>query len=372
MITTKLQFVLLLLLVLAGSLVCCSPKESVKIGFLGGVSGRVADLGIAGRNGAQLAVEMRNQAGGLNGRPIELLVEDDQQDVAQAKAAVQRLIDQKVEAIVGPMTSMVAMATVPIVNQAKIVMMSPTVSTQDLSNIDDYFFRVISSTAEYAHKSADYQASQQGIRRVAVAYDLRNQAYSESWLAEYQKAFAAHGGKVALVETYYSGDDVNFATIVERLLKTKPDAVLVIANSLDAAMFAQQVRKRDQHVHIATSEWAATERLSEIGGNAVEGVMIAQFLDRDSNNPSFLAFRKAYIERFSMEPGFGGVTAFDATNVVLTALASKENSQTLKQAILSQSVFVGAQSEIRFDKMGDAKRDTYMTTIHNGSFLRVH
>ena len=371
MITTKLQS-LLLIVILASSLTCCSPKEPVKIGFVGGVSGRVADLGIAGRSGAMLAVEMRNQAGGLNGRTIELLVEDDQQDAAQAKAAVQRLIDQKVEAIVGPMTSMVAMATVPIVNQFQIVMMSPTVSTQDLSNIDDYFFRVISSTAEYAHKSADYQASQQGISRVAVAYDLRNEAYCESWLKEYRKAFAAHGGEVILTKPYYSGDDVNFTTLAESLLKVKPDAVVVIANSLDAAMFAQQVRKRDPHVPIATSEWAATERLSELGGSAVEGVMIPMFMDRDSSNPSFLAFRQAYIDRFSMEPGFGGVAAFDATNVVLTALAGKENSQTLKQAILSQGSFAGVQTEIRFDKTGDAKRDTYMTTIHNGQFLRVH
>ena len=370
MTTTKLQS-LLLMLILACSLSCCSPKEPVKIGFLGGVSGRVADLGIAGRNGALLAVEMRNQAGGLNGRTVELLVEDDQQDVVQAKAAVQRLIDQKVEAVVGPMTSMVAMATVPIINQARIVMMSPTVSTQDLSSRDDYFFRVISSTAEYAHKSADYHASQQGIRRVAVAYDLRNKAYSESWLKAYRKAFAAHGGEVVLAEYYYSGDDVNFATLAESLLKVKPDAVLVIANSLDTAVLAQQVRKHDQHVHIATSEWAATERLCELGGSAVEGMMITQFLDRDSNNPSYLAFRQAYIDRFSMEPGFGGVTAFDATNVVLTALAAKDKTQTLKQAILSKGSFAGVQSEILFDKTGDAKRETYMTTIHNGHFLRV-
>ena len=370
MIATKLQSILLIM-ILASSLVCCSPKEPVKIGFLGGVSGRVADLGIAGRNGALLAVEMRNQAGGINGRTIELLVEDDQQDAEQAKAAVQRLIDQKVEAIVGPMTSMVAMVTVPMVNQAQIVMMSPTVSTQDLSNIDDYFFRVISSTAEYAHKSADYQISQHGISRVAVAYDMRNESYSESWLQAYKKALTAQGGEVILAEPYYSGDDVNFATLAERLLKVEPDAVLVIANSLDTAMLAQQVRKRDQRVHIATSEWAATERLSELGGNAVEGMLVSQFLDRESNNPSYLAFRQAYMDRFSMEPGFGGATAFDAMNVVLAALASKEKSQTLKQAILSQGVFVGVQSEIRFDSTGDAKRDTYMTTIHNGHFIRL-
>ena len=87
MITTKFTSILLII-ILVSSITCCSPKEPVKIGFLGGVSGRVADLGIAGRNGALLAVEMRNKAGGLNGRTVELLVEDDQQDAEQAKAAV--------------------------------------------------------------------------------------------------------------------------------------------------------------------------------------------------------------------------------------------------------------------------------------------
>ena len=371
MTTNKLQF-LVLIMTLAGLLSCCTKKEPLRIGFVGGISGRVADLGIAGRNGVVLAVEMCNRAGGINGRAIELLIEDDQQDAAQAKAAVQRLIDQRVEAIVGPMTSMVAMATVPVVDQARVVMISPTVSAQELSNVDDYFFRVVSSTAEYAHKSADYQATKQGIRRVAVTYDLRNKAYCESWLKEYRKAFAKHGGEVVLTEPYYSGDEVNFATLAESLLKANPDAVVVIANSLDTALFAQQVRKRDPHVYITTSEWAATERLSELGGIAVEGVIIPMFMDRDSNNPGYLAFRQAYLDRFSIEPGFGGVTAFDATNVVLAALAGKDNSQSLKQAILSQGTFVGVQSDIRFDKTGDAKRDTYMTTIHNGYFLRVH
>lgn len=350
----------------------CSPKEPIRLGFMGGVSGRFADLGIAGRNGALLAIEMRNAAGGIDGHPVELFVEDDQQDVEFAKISVQRLIDRKVEAIIGPMTSMVAVATVPFVNAAKVLMVSPSVSTAELSNIDDYFFRVISPTTEYAHKSADFQSSQQGVHRVAVAYDRRNEAYCTSWLLAYRKAFAGHGGEIVLTESYFSGDDVDFSALASRLLKNKPDAVLMIANSLDTAMLAQQIRKRDTHVRLATSEWAATERLSELGGKAIEGMVVAQFLDRESRHPSYLAFRQAYIDRFSMEPGFGGVTAFDATNVVLNALAERKSGQTLKEAILAKGFFSGVQSEIRFDQTGDAKRDTYMTAIHNGNFVRVY
>ncbi|WP_211364050.1 ABC transporter substrate-binding protein [Propionivibrio limicola] len=356
---------------MAAVLVGCSPREPIRIGFIGGVSGRVADLGISGRNGAALAIEMRNKAGGVNGRMVELIVEDDVQDEEVAKQAVARLIDRKVEAIIGPMTSAMAMACVPRANEAQMLMVSPTVSTTELSGRDDYFLRVISPTSEYAHKIADYQYTTQGLRRIAVAYDLRNKAYSASWLADYRAAFAAHGGEVVMTEPYLSGDDTDFARMAETLLRSQSDAVLVIANSVDTAMLAQQLRKRDAAIRIATSEWAATERLTELGGKAVEGMTIAQFLDRDSQAPAYQAFRKAYVERFALEPGFGGVTAFDAANVVLDALAAKKEGQPLKQAILERRVFAGVQSEIRFDAAGDARRETYMTTIRNGTFVRL-
>jgi branched-chain amino acid transport system substrate-binding protein len=78
----------IILITLGSGMIACTPPEPVRIGFLGGLSGRVADLGIGGRNGAILAVEMRNQHGGIKGRPIELIAEDDQQDAEIARQAI--------------------------------------------------------------------------------------------------------------------------------------------------------------------------------------------------------------------------------------------------------------------------------------------
>lgn len=359
-------------LALACTVAACAPPEPIRLGFIGGVSGRVADLGIGGRNGAALAIEMCNKAGGINGRMVELIVEDDRQDVEVAKQAVARLIERKVDAIIGPMTSAVAVGVVPLVNEAGVTMISPTATTPGLSGLDDYFLRVIAPTTDYARKGAEYHFKNQGRRRVAAVYDMKNSAYSENWLADYRSTFVALGGDVVSAEPYESGDETDFAQIAERLLAVQPDAVLVIANSVDTAMLAQQLHKRDAAVHITAAEWAATERLTELGGKAIEGMAIAQFLDRDSREPSYVAFRNAYVERFALEPGFAGLTAFDAANVALAALAERKDGQTLKQAILERGVFPGTQSEIRFDATGDASRETYMTVIRNGAFVRVH
>ena len=358
-------------LVISSLVVACNSREPIRLGFIGGLSGRVADLGIGGRDGALLAIELRNASGGVGGRLLALIAEDDQQDTDIARQAVSRLIDNKVVAIIGPMTSAMAVATVPQANTAQLLMLSPTVNTTELAGLDDYFFQVINSTTNYASKSANYHFSAQGSRRITVAYDLRNQAYTEGWLKDYRKGFEAAGGALVEVVSFSSSDDANFSALAQRLLQPRPDGVLILANSVDTAMLAQQVRKRDAVVHINASEWSATERLIELGGKAVEGVVIAQFIDRESQQASYMAFRKAYLARFKREPGFAGLLAFDATNVVLDGLAAQTSGQTLKQAILARREFAGAQSRVRFDAYGDALRDTYLTTVRHGVFVRL-
>ena len=148
------------LVILAGLLIIafgCSPPEPVRIGFVGGISGRGADLGISGRDGAQLAVEQRNQAGGVAGRPVEIIFRDDHQDPEIARRVVEELVELGVSAIVGPMTSAMGVAVVPIVNERKVVMVSPTVTTEDLTGLDDYFFRVSSTTGYFSPRNAEYQ-----------------------------------------------------------------------------------------------------------------------------------------------------------------------------------------------------------------------
>lgn len=360
-----------LLAILVALVVCCSPPDPIRIGFVGGTSGRVADLGVAGRNGAQLAVELRNQAHGVAGRRVELIVRDDEQNPEVVERATRELIAQDVVAIVGPMTSAMAMRMVPIANEAKVLLVSPTVSTTDLSGRDDYFFRVMSSTREHATKNARYQLESPGLRRVAVAYDLANRSYTESWLNDFHDTFVQGGGAVARSFGFKSGGDTLFLPIAGELLATQPDGVLIIANSVDSALLCQQIRKLDPHVPILVAEWGATERLIELGGKAVEGVTAAQLFDRDNITPAYRAFRQRYRDRFGQEPGFGGTAAFDATNVVLEALARRRPGQSLKEAVQATRRFEGVQHPLDFDDYGDARRATFITVVRDGQFFRI-
>jgi branched-chain amino acid transport system substrate-binding protein len=345
----RIIFIFILAISSLATLCSCQKKEPVLIGFLGGITGRVADLGVAGRNGVQLAVEQRNAAGGINGR----------------------LIDRKIELIIGPMTSSMAMAVMPQINASKTILLSPTVTTNDLTGKDDNFLRVISSTTEYAAKSARYQYEKLGVRTVVVIYDIANKSYCESWLNDFQTAFSALGGHIVLVKSFSSGKDTVFLPLVRELLSARADAVVIISNTVDSALICQQVRKLDPDQRIAMSEWASTERFIELAGDSAEGVVVSQFLDRNNTSQSYRDFLAAYQKRYKQNPGFAGVAGYDAALAAMEAYAVRSKGNSIKSVIIGRKTFQGLQQPLTIDRYGDADRKTFVTAIHGNKFITV-
>jgi branched-chain amino acid transport system substrate-binding protein len=362
---------LLFLLLALGSVVPflggCERKP-LKIGFVGGISGRVADLGVGGRNGVLLAVEERNNRGGINGHPIELIIRDDEQNQSAVRTIVRELMERKVEAIIGPMTSSMAQVTVPIVNNARMVTVSPTVTTTDLSGLDDYFLRVLPDTQTYAPKSALFHFEKLGLRRAALIYDAGNSSYTVSWLSAFRKTFEKLGGNIVAVNAFKSGGNVAFAPIARDLLQHRPDLVVLVCSAVDAALLSQQVRKLAPQVTISVSEWGSTERFIELGGAAVEGVYIAQFVDYGNTTARYLKFLAAYRKRFGQDPGFSGIAGYDAATVVMDALATRKEGVTLKDTILATGVFQGVQRKIILNRFGDTEGTTFISVIKNSRF----
>lgn len=359
----------LLALVLLG-LTACSPKEPIRLGFLGGLSGRIADLGMAGRNGAQLAIDDVNAEGGVNGRSIELLVHDDEQNEAQAVRAVVALSDARVHAIVGPMTSSIAEAIRPTINASGTVAVSPTVTASTLSGLDDSFFKVAPSVAENCSRSTAYLHAK-GLRRVAIAYDLSNRAFSVDWFKNFGQAFEALGGQVVAHASFTSGDDTSYGGVMSALIAGRPDFLLFVANAVDTVRLTQLARNQGHQLPIAASSWSATENLIQLGGRTVDGMTLTQFFDRDDHSARYQAFARTYRERFKQEPGFASVAAYDAVRATLQAIGRTSETLTLKQALLSAGPYQGLQEEWNFDAHGDARRRTRVTVVQNGRFALV-
>jgi branched-chain amino acid transport system substrate-binding protein len=354
-----------MLLVLAA----CSPPQPIRLGFLGGLSGRVADLGEAGRNGALLAVEEANAAGGINGRRIELLIHDDAQRAEAAVKEAESLIAEGVVAIVGPMTSSMAEAVLPVATHAGLVVVTPTVTASTLGGKDDVLFKVAPSVGEHTRRMAAFVFAH-GLKRGAIAYDLSNKAYTADWMEHFRQDFTAQGGAIAVEASFTSGDDPAYGDVIKKLAASKPDFLLFITNAVDTVRLTQLARNLGLAQPVASSTWAATEALLQLGGRTVEGATLTQFFNRDDRSPRYMVFAEVFRARFKQDPGFASVAAYDATSAVLTALA-KSKGTALKAALLDSGPYQGLQETWNFDRNGDALRQTRIAIVRNGRFVIV-
>lgn len=346
----------------------CGPKEPIRIGFMGALSGSVTDLGEDSRNGTLLAIEEANRAGGIDGRSVELVVRDDAQQPEMAVKAIRELAAAKVVAVIGPVTSAMTHAVLPELEKLNVIAISPTVAATNLAGRDDNLIRVGSTTGDYARVAANFLFAQQGKRRVAIAYSTQNRPYSESWMIDFRKEFERLGGAVPQVLAFDSKASSDYADVVAPLLQGKPDAVLLISTALDAVRLVQQVRRQQPQMPLFAAEWAATEHLIELGGRSIEGLHLTQFFNREDTSPTYTAFDAAFRARFQRSPGFAGVAAYDSTRILLDVLRRKKPNQPVKDALLALGPYTGLQQSIAFDRYGDAQRQTYVTVVRNGRY----
>ncbi len=348
---------------------CQKEPGPVRIGFLGGLSGSVAELGVNGRNGALLAVETLNAQGG---RLHELLVEDDQQDPDRARAAIASLAERQASFVVGPMTSSVAIAVVPEAERRRLVLISPTATTDDLTGKADIFFRVAADAGTGARQLGELMV-QRGVRSVGILMDLRNRSYSASFGRAFANRIKSLGGTVTAELGYEGKGPHDFGELTRSLLAGHPGAALLVAGVGDSALMAQQLRRADPAIGLAISPWAANAQFLQLGGRAVEGCVALQALDLDDTSQAFAAFRKRFRERFGDAPGTPAVQAYEALTVGATALAQAAAAGKTLQQVLSEPGrrWPGLQSDVVLDAYGDTDRPLHMTEVRNAAFITL-
>lgn len=346
----------------------CRDKKPIKIGYVGSLTGRLSDLSISGRDGVLLAVEEINQAGGIKGHQVELISKDDKNDVETALKVDRELIDGEVAAIIGHMTSAMCTAALPLINREKVLMVSPTASTNTLKGIDDYFIRVLPPNRAETDHLTRVACDRFGLKRMAVAYDLSNRAYSEEFFNNFREEFEKNDRRIILAYPFTSGVDGDLKGIAEKLLEPGPDGILIIAGALDAAIICQHLRKNGFKHPLFSGGWAMTADFIQHGGPAVEGVIFSQLIDKDSREKSYLDFKNRFRNRFGYGPNFSAAHGYEAAKLILTTLKETSDPGELKQKILEYGNFPGVQGEIVLDRYGDPRRGRFLISVLDGEY----
>ena len=348
----------------------CKEPEPVRIGFLGELTTRAAGLSTSGRDGFLLAIEEINARGGIKNRKVEGFVEDTRMHEATALHAVRSLLDNKVSAIIGPMTSQTAVTVVPEINRSQIPLVSPTVSTNKLNGLDDYFFRVYYTNAQAAALLAKELSSREHINRIAVIYDLSNSAYTEDWVRHFQGVLEQSGGSLVARIPFDLHSEPLFLDLATEAAEAKPEGILILANAVDTAMICQQLAKIGVDLPRYATGWSYSDDLIQFGGKSVEGLHVIQSADLQNQSPKLQRFVKAYQERFRSFPNFPALHAYDATQMILAILEKTTDPQAIRKELLKIEHFEGLQSNLSLDRYGDLKHPLlHLAQITNGQFI---
>ena len=350
----------------ASLLVACGKKEvaktesdslTVKIGNVAPLTGPNAHLGKDNENGARLAVEEINQQGFMiNGKKItlEFVGEDDASDPKQGTQVAQKLVDQKVVAIVGHLNSGVSIPASKIYSDAGIVQLSPSSTNPEYTNQGfKTTYRLVGTDAQQGPVLARFAIDKLKAKNIAIVDDSTQ--YGKGLADEFEKTIIASGGKIVVHEAT-NDKATDFKAILTNIKSKKPDIILYGGMDATGGPFAKQAKELGINVKIIGGDGICSPTLVQLAGDAAVNVICSTVgVPKESlvNGETFL---KNYQKRFNAEVQIYSPMAYDAVMVIVDAM--KRANSTEAAAILSAmpaTNYAGLSGQIAFDAKGDLK-----------------
>jgi len=350
----------------------CSGGETIKLGVAGAHSGDLASYGLPTVKAAELVVADINKKGGINGKMVELLIEDDVCKPEVATNTATKLVSQGVGIVLGHICSGATKAALPIYKNAKIIVMSPSATNPALTQSGNYpnFFRTIASDDAQAATEVNFAINTLGAKKIAVIHDKGD--YGKG-LAEFAKKFIEQSKKAQVV--LYEGvtpGAVDYSAIVQKIKRSKADVVIFGGYHPEASKIVTMMRKKRMKTLFVSDDGVKADTFIKVAGKNAEGVYATGPND-NSDSPMSKAAIKAYKEKFKGDPGNFYQNAYAATLALLNAVKianSTEQEALIK--ILRQEKVETPVGTINFDERGDAIGVGFsMYQVQNGKYVEM-
>jgi branched-chain amino acid transport system substrate-binding protein len=362
----KIFALLLLMLAFFG---CTRQDENViRIGAAGPMTGDQSKMGIDLRNGTELAVNEWNEKGGVLGKKIQLIPGDDQADPKQAVSIANKFVNQKVSAVVGHWNSNCSINASPYYSAANIVAISPASTNPRLTQQGfKTIFRVCGTDDQQGSVAAEFVLKTLKPKGVAILHDKTT--YGQG-LADYFKKSVEN--KVPVV--FYDGiqtKDPDYKAVLTALKEKKPDVYFFGGVYPEAGRLVRQAKEIGMKIPMITGDGVYDPTFVSIAGKAAEGTYVT-FGKDPSGLPTSKTFNEKYKAKYG-EPGPYSIYAYDAANIILTAMQQTGTTDGLKVAdYISKNTFKGAFGDISFDKNGDVTKAPYVVwQVSDGKFVEA-
>jgi len=345
-----------------------AQSSDLVIATVSPLTGTCAQDGTAIKNGAELAADAINRKGGIKGRKIRVISEDDRSDPKDAATVANKLVNNKeVLAVIGHYNSSCTLAAAPIYNRAKVLELSPGSTSPAVSKAGPYTARVIVTDAAQGEFVSRWMVKDKGYKRIAVLFE--NDDYGLGLKDVLMNKVPANGGQVVAVESYYLGETKDFNPIITKIRGLNPDAVFIGGLYNEAALICKQASDVGWKPPFFGVDGLYSPALPTLGGAAVEGLRFAGFFHPDRQSPIVQAYVKEFRTKYSKEPGTYDAFAYDAMCVIAAAINQGGASRQAIQQQLRTLKVEGVTGTNEFDEHGDVKKNPLKLVVKGGKIV---
>jgi branched-chain amino acid transport system substrate-binding protein len=383
--------------VLGGVVRAEEPKgEPVKIGSLQSMTGLTSTFGTSSDKGIRLAAEERNKAGGVLGRPVEIVTGDTESDPSKTPLAVLKLIEQdKVCAVIGEVASSRSIAAAPKCQAAKVPLLSPASTNPRVTKLGNFIFRSCFTDDFQGVLIAKFTANDLKLKKAAVLTDIKND-YSTGLTKVLDAEFPKLGGTIVLRESYQAGD-TTFKTQLANIKAANPDIVFLPGYYTEIALILNEARQLGITCPFIGGDGWDSEVTIKNGGKAVEGCYLTNHvsapaidkkdlaeLEKEGSEKraeldkkygkEVVAFVIKFMKRYNNEvPDAMAVLGYDATNIMFEAIgkAGSTEGDKIREALGTTKDFAGVTGNITIGKDRNAVKPGVVLVIKDGKFELV-
>jgi branched-chain amino acid transport system substrate-binding protein len=351
----------------AASFVFAGAKADTNTITIGGIfplSGPVAVYGVEARNGIELAIEEINAAGGINGKRVAIISEDDTGNPEITVNAYRKLTAQdKVNVIIGSLTSGCTIAITSLAQAQKVVLVAPAATAEAVTDAGDFIFRACFIDPFQGTVGGAFAVNELKARRAAVLYDNGND-YSVGLKDNFIASFEKSGGTIVANESYITGD-VDFNAQLTKIKAANPDVVYLPDYYSTVALIAKQLRAQGINTPIVGADgW---DGLTENAGDEVLNGFYSNHYASDSTDPKVQSFVKAYQAKFGSVPVSFAALGYDSMYLIRDAIlkAGPTDATAIKNA-LSQTKGSYLTGNLSFDAKHNPVKSAVMLELVKG------
>jgi branched-chain amino acid transport system substrate-binding protein len=348
-----------------------SPDTStIKIGYFGDLSGPTFNFGESAKNGVLLAAAEVNQAGGINGRRIDVVIEDDQGSPERAATVANKLVHlDNVVALIAGGASGSSLAAGPNAQAAKVPMISPSSTNPAVTQIGDYIFRACFLDAFQGDVMARFAVKSLNAKKAAIMLDY-NSPYSRGLTEFFELSFTKLGGQVVSKQSYTQGD-ADFRGQLSALKGTSPDVIYLPGYYGDIAIIAKQARQLGLTQPLLGGDgWDAPE-LWSLAGDSINGSYISNHYSVEDPSPAIQKFVQDYrLQSGNLMPDAHAALAYDAMRFLIEAIQKAgTDGPKLRDALAATKDFRGITGVISMDKDRNAVKPATVLKLEDGKYI---